>query len=68
MWWPLRKIILPSATCTGDRFACECRAFRWDHCTGGRCKYHCGELCKCVPVPAAGQPLRVFTGGKGKAG
>jgi len=40
-----------------------CNAFSWDHCTGGRCKYHCDLTCKCVPK-GDGRPLKVVDGGK----
>ena len=42
-----------------------CDAFRWPSCSDGRCRYHCGNFCKCIPRPEGKGELHVFKGGKG---
>lgn len=41
-----------------------CDAFRWPHCSDGRCRYHCGAYCQCIPRPESAGELRALPGGK----
>lgn len=40
-----------------------CEANRWQSCGDGRCRYHCGQLCQCIPQGTLGN-LRIVRGGK----
>ncbi len=42
----------------------RCHAPAWDECIDRRCRYHCGELCKCLPVGKPGS-LKSIPGGRG---
>jgi hypothetical protein len=48
-------------TCPEDLLGCK--AFAWEHCCDGRCRYHCMARCQCVPRVAPGK-LHAIDGGR----
>jgi len=64
-WWPFKRRPAPVPEREPERPRCTdgyCRAWSWDLCCGGRCKWHCDVYCKCVPVGKPGA-LTVVKGG-----
>ena len=59
-WWSVREPGKRRRQCLSG----ACDALRWPSCSDGRCRYHCGLFCKCLPV-ADGRRLRVLNGGRG---
>lgn len=61
MFLPLLISILTEVNWMSPWKCCSngCNARKWKVCIDGRCKYHCGFYCKCVPGPNDRGKLRV---------